>query len=100
MKSKKLKNKKIFIKDKIIYEDTSFIHSKCSNLAYRLSNKSLLLTGANGIIGQYLLHTLYKFNETLLYGTTSQYTFWLLTLLAISCVTCEPKSTITTFFSI
>ena len=65
MKSKKLKNKKNLIKDKIIYEDINFIHSKCSKLAYSLSNKSLLLTGANGILGQYLLHTLYKFNEAL-----------------------------------
>ena len=51
MKSKKLKNKKNLIKDKIIYEDIGFIHSKCSKLAYSLSNKSLLLTGANGILG-------------------------------------------------
>ena len=65
MKLKRSKNKELFIEDRIISEDVKFVASKCCKLITKLSNKSILITGANGILGRYLLHSIFEFNSSL-----------------------------------
>lgn len=51
--------------NKIIQEDISFIAGKIAEFQKDFENKSILITGANGIIASYLVHTFMWMNKTL-----------------------------------